>query len=113
MVNLVYLAARDCYRVEREDRAGRGYVDFIFYPELDRRADGIILELKVDASADAALQQIREKDYALRFEGKLGQSSPFTGRILGVGIAYDKKTKKHSCKVEVLRERILSCLKDS
>ena len=106
VVNLVYLAARDCYRVEREDRAGRGYVDFIFYPELDRRADGIILELKVDASADAALQQIREKDYALRFEGKLGQSSPFTGRILGVGIAYDKKTKKHSCKVEVLRGRI-------
>lgn len=32
VVNLVYLAARDRYRVEREDKAGEGYVDFIFYP---------------------------------------------------------------------------------
>lgn len=30
IVNLVYLAARDKYRVEREDKAGKGYVDFIF-----------------------------------------------------------------------------------
>lgn len=28
VVNLVYLAARDRYRVEREDKAGEGYVDF-------------------------------------------------------------------------------------
>ena len=34
LVNLVYLSARDQYRIEREDRAGRGYVDFIFYPQL-------------------------------------------------------------------------------
>ena len=33
VVNLVYLSARDKYRVEREDKAGEGYVDFIFYPE--------------------------------------------------------------------------------
>lgn len=32
VVNLVYLAARDTYWVEREDKAGAGYVDFIFYP---------------------------------------------------------------------------------
>lgn len=37
MVNLVYLAARDKYRVEREDKAGEGYVDFIFY--LERRGE--------------------------------------------------------------------------
>ena len=33
VVNLVYLAARDKYRVEREDKAGKGFVDFIFYPK--------------------------------------------------------------------------------
>ena len=48
VVNLVYLAARDRYRVEREDKAGIGYVDFIFYPETDKSADAIILELKVN-----------------------------------------------------------------
>ena len=29
VINLVYLAARDEYRVEREDKAGRGFVDFL------------------------------------------------------------------------------------
>ena len=30
IVNLVYLSARNKYRIEREDKAGKGYVDFIF-----------------------------------------------------------------------------------
>ena len=60
-------------RIEREDKAGIGYVDFIFYPETDKMADGIILELKVDHTADEALQQIKNKKYALKFEGKLGE----------------------------------------
>lgn len=106
VVNLVYLAARDSYRVEREDRAGVGYVDFIFYPELDRRADCVILELKVDRTAAEALQQIKDKKYALKFEGKLGEKPKYTGRVLGVGIAYDRDTKVHSCKIEVLRDTL-------
>ncbi len=32
VIRLVYLEARDLYRIEREDKAGTGYVDFIFYP---------------------------------------------------------------------------------
>ena len=36
IVNLVYLSARDNYRIEREEKAGIGYVDFIFYPETDK-----------------------------------------------------------------------------
>jgi hypothetical protein len=55
IVNLVYLQARDYYRIEREDKAGTGYVDFIFYPEINKSADGIILELKVDHTAEEAL----------------------------------------------------------
>jgi hypothetical protein len=106
IVNLVYLQARDSYRIEREDKAGIGYVDFIFYPEVDPKADGIILELKVDHTPEEALWQIREKNYALKFEDKLGQTPKYTGRILGVGISYDKKSKKHSCKIEVLRQAL-------
>lgn len=101
VVNLVYLAARDRYRVEREDKAGEGYVDFIFYPER-RSEDGIILELKVDDTAEHAIRQIRERNYALRFTGKLGEKPKYTGRILAVGISYSRKTKEHFCKVEVL-----------
>lgn len=106
IVTLVYLSARDYYRIEREDKAGTGYVDFIFYPELDPKADGIILELKVDHTADEALEQIKNKKYALKFESKTGEVQKYTGRILGVGIAYDRATKKHSCKIEILRDTV-------
>ena len=78
-----------------------GYVDFIFYPE-QKGADAIILELKVNATPEEAIAQIKEKDYALRLRGKIGELPKYTGRILAVGLSYDKTTKKHSCKVEEL-----------
>ncbi len=101
IVNLVYLAARDTYRVEREDKAGVGYVDFIFYP-FDKTDDCIILELKVDDTPESAIRQIKDRKYALRFRGRLGDNTLFSGRVLAVGLAYDKKNKKHACKVEIL-----------
>lgn len=102
VVSLIYLSARDFYRIEREDKAGIGYVDFIFYPELDFSADCIILELKVGKTAKEAIEQIKDKQYALRFAPKIGDKVKYTGRILAVGITYDKGTKKHSCMIEVL-----------
>ena len=101
IVNLVYLSARNKYRIEREDKAGKGFVDFIFYP-WNLTDTCIILELKVDHSPEDALLQIREKDYLLRFQGKSGETRKYTGEVLGVGISYDKETKEHFCKVEVL-----------
>lgn len=101
IVNLVYLAARDYYRVEREDKAGKGYVDFIFYP-LKYDQDCIILELKVNHTPEEAIEQIKEKGYALRFKTWKAENGRYTGRILAVGICYDKNTKEHSCKVEEL-----------
>ncbi len=106
IIRWVYLEALNYYRIDREDKAGVGYVDYIFYP-FRKDEDAIILELKVNHTADDAIQQIKDRQYALRFEGKLGQKSEYTGRVLAVGIGYDKEdtAKRHSCKVEVLRER--------
>ncbi len=101
IVNLVYLSARDRYRIEREDRAGIGYVDFIFYPE-KKQEDCIILELKVDHTPEEAIRQIKEKQYALRFKGRLGESAGYSGRILAVGISYFRGTKQHQCRIEQL-----------
>lgn len=101
MVNLCYLSARNKYRVEREDKAGKGFVDFIFYPER-KNGDCIILELKVDSTPEKAIAQIKDKGYALRFKGKMGESPKFTGRVLAVGISYSRETKEHCCRVEVL-----------
>ena len=107
IIRWVYLKALDFYRIEREDKAGVGYVDFIFYPYV-KSDDAIIIELKVNHSAEDAIRQIKDRQYALRFEGKLGEKPEYTGRILAVGIAYQKDDakKRHACKVEVLRERI-------
>lgn len=54
------------------------------------------------------VNKIKERQYALRFEGKISEKPEYTGRVLAVGIAYNKddKTKQHKCKVEVLRERV-------
>lgn len=103
IVNMVYLSARDQYRIEREDKAGIGYADFIFYP-IKKEDDCLILELKVDHTPEDAIQQIKSREYALRFYGKPGEKQVYTGRILAVGIAYYKGDKKHSCKIEILRE---------
>lgn len=107
IIKWAYLQAIDYYRMEREDKAGIGYADYIFYP-FRRDDDAIIIELKVNHTADDAIRQIKERQYALRFEGKIGEKPEYTGRILAVGIAYDKddKMKLHECKVEVLREKL-------
>lgn len=106
VINLVYLSARDKYRVEREDKAGKGYVDFIFYPE-KKNTPAIILELKVDASPEEAIQQIKDKQYILRLQGKLGEKPKYIGRILLVGINYNKESKIHTCKTEYVDKQEL------
>lgn len=105
LVNLVYLSARNEYRIEREDRAGKGFADFIFYP-YNVQAECIILELKVDQSPDAAIQQIVDKNYALRFQGRLGGGGAYPGRKLAVGMVYDRAGKVHHCKVVELKDEV-------
>ncbi len=106
VITFVYLQAREYYDIRLEDRSGTGYVDYIFYP-YKKDDDGIIVELKVDDTADHAIEQIKDRQYALNFDGRLGDEPRYTGRILAVGIAYDRKdeNKRHECRVEVLREK--------
>lgn len=92
IVNLIYLNSRNEYRMEREASSGCGYVDFIFYP-LDKRKTGFILELKVDSTVEKAIKQIKEKRYFTKFAG-------YSGKLLAVGMNYDKKKKEHKCLVE-------------
>lgn len=64
----------------------------------------MILELKVDGTPEDAIRQIRDRNYALQFQGKMAEKPKIEGRILLVGIGYDGKTKEHFCKVEELQE---------
>ncbi len=63
-MNLVYLAARDKYHVEREDKGGKGYVDFIFYPE--RKNGG---ETKVYGKDFSCWNQLQHKDEGAFLQG--------------------------------------------
>ena len=66
VVNLVYLSARDRYRVEREDKAGKGFVDFIFYIPENPADTGLILELKAGSLTGRSNPADQgEKRYAL------------------------------------------------
>lgn len=94
VITLAYLSARDTYRVEREEKTGKGYADFTFHPR--RKNDtAFIVELKKDEAAEVAINQIREKEYIQKFkaenEGK---------EVLAVAICYDSKKKEHHCKIE-------------
>jgi hypothetical protein len=98
IVNLAYLSAHNDYMIVRENKAGKGFVDFLFFP-YNRTDDCIILELKVDDTPENAIAQIKGKKYPLAFRNI---SRPYTGRIYLVGIAYYKDTKTHECKIEVM-----------
>ena len=76
-------------------------MDFIFYPE-QRNEEALILELKVDGTPEEAIQQIKDRNYVFRLQGKWGENIKGNGKIRAVGISYNRKTKEHFCKVEVL-----------
>ena len=96
VVTLAYLSARDTYRVEREEKTGKGYADFTFHP---RRKNDIpfIVELKKDTKPEVALKQIKDKEYVQQFK-KENQNK----NILAVAICYDSKLKEHKCVIEEL-----------
>ena len=94
VVTLAYLSARDIYRIEREEKSGKGYTDFSFHPR--RKGDiAFILELKKDDTPENAIKQIRKKEYVEKFK-KENESR----RMLLVAVCYDSKEKEHSCIIE-------------
>lgn len=90
VITLCYLYARKDYRIEREEKSGKGYCDYLFHPKKSGMP-AVILELKTGGSAKDAVEQIKEKNYIQK-----AAESP----VLLVGIAYDKKKKVHSCIIE-------------
>ncbi len=94
VITLCYLYARKDYHVEREEKSGKGYCDYLFYPKKQGKP-AIILELKVDHTAADAIAQIRKKNYPQKAEKYRS--------VLLVGIGYDRKSKIHDCMIEKYR----------
>ena len=95
-ISLAYYTARQKYLVTREFPAGKGFADMVFLPRplYAGKLPAIVLELKWNKSAKAAIAQIKAKNYPQGLKD-------FAGEILLVGINYDKETRKHECEIEV------------
>lgn len=92
-VMMSYFTARKYYYVKRELPAGKGFADIAFIPRKEGEHPAMIVELKWNRSAKSAIKQIRDKEY-------VGALSDYKGEMLLVGINYNKKTGKYSCRIE-------------
>ncbi len=93
-ISLALYTARNYYSVTREFPAGKGFADMVYVPRSRfRDKPALVVELKWDKSADGAIAQIKEKKYCKPLEG-------FDGKVLLVGVNYDKGSKKHECRIE-------------
>lgn len=99
VLSIAYLGAMQYYyKPIREMPAGLGFADVIFIPKrASASLPAMVIELKWNKSADTALLQIKNKKYTRAL-------SDYEGDILLVGISYDKKTKKHECKIEKIEK---------
>ena len=91
-IRLAFFYADTCYTIVLEYPSGNGYADIAFIP-YKPNIPAMLVELKVKGAADTALDQIKEKRY---FAGL----DKFEGNTLLIGVSYDKKTKKHECRIE-------------
>ncbi len=99
-IGLAYYSARKDYRLIRELPSGRGFADVVFLPLPSVKKPALIIELKYDRSAHAAIQQIKDRQYTQVLEG-------YAGEILAVGINYnrDNINKPHSCVIERMEKQ--------
>ena len=98
-IGLAYYSARKDYRLIRELPAGKGFADVVFLPLPSVNKPALVVELKYDKTANAAIQQIKDRQYTKALES-------YTGEIVLVGINYDSesKNKPHSCVIEKLEK---------
>ena len=89
---LSYIYAVEKYNIFQELTTGKGYADVVFVP-LKQHDPAIIVELKYNDCVETALTQIKNKNYSQSLYN-------YKGNLLFVGINYDKKNKKHECKIE-------------
>lgn len=93
-ISLAYYTARNKYTLIRELPAGKGFADLVFLPRKNfQDMPAMVVELKWNYSAKTAIKQIREKNYPEVLKD-------YGGNILLVGITYNKKTRKHNCRIE-------------
>lgn len=94
VISLAYYSAKKDYSIYRELAGGKGYADMVFIPRSNVNKPAIVVELKWNKSADAAIEQIKNRQYIESLKG-------YSGEVVLAGINYDDgEFKKHMCRIE-------------
>ena len=93
VISIAYIYARNNYIFHREYATGKGYADIVLIPRNNIKSPALVIELKYNQTANTAIDQIKQKQYA----DKLAE---YSGEVMLVGISYDKETKTHTCRIE-------------
>lgn len=96
VLTIAYLSSMKYYfKPIRELPTGRGFADFVYLPKPEYIGEypALLVELKWNKNVSSAIQQVKEKRYPESLVN-------YAGKILLVGINYDKKSKRHECVIE-------------
>ena len=93
VLSIAYYYARNDYVMHRELASGKGFADIVLIPRKNVDSPAIIVELKYRQDADAAIDQIKRKQYPAKV-------AEYTADLMLVGINYDRETKQHTCHIE-------------
>jgi hypothetical protein len=93
VLGLAYYYAKNDYVMHREYASGKGYADLVLIPRKNVDSPALVIELKYNKDAQAAISQIKNRNYPEKV-------AEYTGDILLVGVNYDRDTKRHDCQIE-------------
>ena len=97
VIRFAYISCIDEFLRIEELASGRGYADVVYFPKKGSSMPVLLIELKWNRTEDGAINQIRKNNYPEVLKG-------YGGEILLVGVSYNVKTQKHTCKIEKLQE---------
>ena len=97
IIRLAYISCVDEYLKIDELPSGHGYADVVFFPRKASSKPLLLIELKWNRTEKGAIRQIKGNDYPQALKG-------YGGEMLLVGINYDAKSKKHTCRIEAFQE---------
>ena len=99
VITLAYYSACRDYTLVRELPTGNGFADMVFLPKRTSLNPALVVELKWNKTAEGSIGQIKSKGYVSALK-------EYKGNILLIGINYEKKSRKHQCRIENKKENI-------
>jgi hypothetical protein len=98
VIRFAYISCVDEYLRIEELPTGIGYADVVYIPKKGSALPVMIVELKMNKSADSAIDQIKNRNYPQALKD-------YGSDMLLVGVSYDDKTKQHTCRIEKISRK--------